>query len=203
MPPVENDLRDLENAIRIHKAFPNLSLVQARDPRLWAHLTHVDLWPYMIKRWPVERHRDDVGRAERFILSRYFVSRNGSRALLRNGAARLWWSAKLTYDSKRTNPYELTAVLFSRLDIAQQLLERNFGRIGTLTKTFLEYLMSNAQDCLQPGGHSRTVVRHLARSLNLYGGVCLLDALNPGDLRSFLEQERIRVVGSLDDESEE
>ena len=157
----------------------------------------------MIKRWPVGRHLDDVQRAKRFILSRYFVPRNESRALLRNGAARLWWSAKLTYDPDRINPYELTAVLFSRLDIAQQLLERNFGRIGTLTKTFLEFLMSNPKDCLQPGGRSRTVVRHLARSLNLHGGVCLLDSLKSDDLNSFLEQERIRVVASLDDESEE
>ena len=157
----------------------------------------------MIKRWPVGRHLDDVQRAERFILSRYFVARNESRALLRNGAARLWWSAKLTYDPDRTNPYELAAVLFSRLDIAQQLLERNFGRIGTLTRTFLDFLMSNPEDCLEPGERSRTVVRHLAQSLNLHGGVCLLDSLKRDDVSSLLEQERIRVIGSFDDESEE
>ena len=110
----------------------------------------------MIKRWPVGRHLDDVQRAGRFILSRYFVPRNESRALLRSGAARLWWSAKLTYDADRTNPYELTAVLLSQLDIAKQLLERNLGRIGSLTKTFLEFLLTNREDCLAPGNRSRT-----------------------------------------------
>ena len=157
----------------------------------------------MIKRWPVGRHLDDVQRAERFILSRYFVARTESRALLRNGAARLWWSSKLTFDPDRTNPYELTAVLLSRLDIAQQLLERNFGRVGTLTKTFLEFMIANPEDCLEPGERSRRVVRHLAQTLNLHGGVCLLDSLKPDDVSSFLEQERIRVIASLDDQSEE
>jgi hypothetical protein len=45
-------------------------------------------------------------------------------ALLRNGAARLWWSAHLSYDPDRENQYELTAVLLARLDTAKNLLER-------------------------------------------------------------------------------
>lgn len=32
--PVDDDFKDLENAIRIHKALPALTPLQARDPRL-------------------------------------------------------------------------------------------------------------------------------------------------------------------------
>ena len=40
--PSESDLRDIDNAIRLHKALSSLTPLQARDPRLWAHLAHVE-----------------------------------------------------------------------------------------------------------------------------------------------------------------
>src|SRR5262249_35492451 len=153
-PPEGEDLRDLDNAIRLHKAFPDLTPVQAQDPRLWVRLTHVELWGYMRARWPVERYLSDRGRAERVVLERYFVPQRQGRALLRNGAARLWWTAKVTFDPKRKNPYELTGVLLSKLDIAQQLLERNLGRIPALNHAFLDYLLRHKQDCLDNGEKS-------------------------------------------------
>src|SRR6266436_6504991 len=57
--PEDRNLKDLENAIRVHKALRNLTPVQARDPRLWTRFTHVEFWSYMRKRWPVERFADD------------------------------------------------------------------------------------------------------------------------------------------------
>ena len=127
--PTAEDHKDIENAIRLHRALPELSRLDARDPRLWTRLTHLVLWPYMRKRWPIEKYLKDgdkvaIGR----VLERYFIPQSQSRALMRNGAARLWWGAYLTFDPKRSNPYELTAVLFSTLDIAQQILERGMGR---------------------------------------------------------------------------
>lgn len=94
--PADNDFKDLENAIRFHKTLPRLTPLQARDPRLWSRLTHVELWGYMRRRWPVEKYLADPPKAERNIRDRYFVAKNESRALLRNGASRLWWSAKPT-----------------------------------------------------------------------------------------------------------
>ena len=89
--PTDGDLKDLENCIRLHRSLAGLSHVQARDPRLWARLAHVEFWPYMRARWPVERHIENRTRAERYIEERYFVPRAEGRALLRNGIARLWW----------------------------------------------------------------------------------------------------------------
>jgi len=51
--PDDDNLKDLENAIRVHKLLSQLTPLQARDPRLWARLTHVDCWQYMRKRWPL------------------------------------------------------------------------------------------------------------------------------------------------------
>ena len=109
--PTDGDLKDAENAVRLHRAFANITPVQARDPRLWTRFTHVEFWRYMRARWPVDRYMGDTKKAERYVESRYFVPRAEGRALLRNGMARLWWYAYLTYDDTRATPYELTAVL--------------------------------------------------------------------------------------------
>jgi hypothetical protein len=195
-PPEGEDLHDLDNAIRLLKAFPDLKPLQAQDPRIWVRLTHVELWGYMRARWPVERYLPDRGRAERVVLERYFVPQRQSRALLRNGAARLWWTAKVTFDPKRKNPYELTSVLLSKLDIAQQLLERNLGRIPALSQAFLDYLLRHKQECLDNGEKSRVLVRRLAKALNFHGGVCLLDCISNQQLTAVLDHEKENTVKS-------
>lgn len=191
--PVGDDLKDFENAIRIHKALPGLTPLQARDPRLWTRLTHVELWGYMRWRWPAEKYLADPGKAERNIRDRYFVAKNESRALLRNGAARLWWSARLSYDSGRDNPYELTAVLFTYLDITQQILERNIGRASAVVRGFLDFLRVNSE-LLAGGDTNRGRIRSLAKFLNLTGGVCVLDCLADTDVIGLLQREHDRML---------
>jgi hypothetical protein len=187
--PVGDDLKDLENSIRLHKALAFLTPLQARDPRLWTRLAHEEFWLYMRKRWDVERYGSDPGKVERFIISRYFVAQNQSRALLRNGIARLWWYSKITFDPDRQNPYELTGVLLDQLDITQQILERNLGRAPQIASGFLEFLLRHRKELLGSGDGKRSQIRHLAKHLNLYGGTTLLDCLDRTDIISILEDE--------------
>jgi hypothetical protein len=191
--PSNGDLKDIENAIRAHKAMPHLTLLQARDPRLWTRLTHIEGWGYMRKRWPVEKHLQDEGRAARFVASRYFVTQSQSRALLRNGIARLWWTAKVSHDSARDNPYELTAVLLSTLDITQQILERGIGRAPVVLIGFLEFLNRHKEILLTGGDENRVRIRKLAKFLNMHGGVCILDSLTRPQILALLETEFARI----------
>lgn len=191
--PDPEDLRDLENSIRVFSALPNLTPIQASDPRLWTRLTHVECWKYMRLRWPVERMGNNANKAERFILSRYFIQRNESRALLRNGLARLWWYAYVTHDPDKSNPYELTSVLLSTLDITQQIMERSLGRMPHVTSGFLEFLLYNKKKLLGPGDQKRRWIRHLAKRLNLFGGVTLLDCLTKSEIVEVLEEEFERL----------
>ena len=186
--PGGDDLKDFENAVSMHRSLPNLSPRVARDPRLWARLTHVELWVYMRKRWAVERYLADKSRAERFILERYFVARNESRALLRNGAARLWWCAKLSHDPVRSDPYELTRILLSKLDITQNLLENSIGRAPGVVHGFLEFLRENPK-LLAGGDENRRKIRGLVRFLNLTGGVRVLDCLSKEEVIAMLRDE--------------
>jgi hypothetical protein len=191
--PADGDLKDIENAIRVHKALPHLTPLQARDPRLWTRLTHVENWPYMRKRWPIERHAVDKGRATRFIEARYFVTQAQSRSLLRNGIARLWWTAKVSHDPARDNPYELAAILLSTLDITQQILERGIGRAPAVLMGFLEFLNRNKEPLLAGGDENRTRIRRLAKFLNMHGGVCILDSLSQPQIMALLEAELARL----------
>jgi hypothetical protein len=191
--PDGEDLKDLENSIRMHKALPALTPLQARDPRLWVRLAHVELWQYMRRRWEVERYRDDAAKSNRFVINRYFVSQTQGRALIRHGIARLWWYAHLTHDPDRNNPYELTSALLATLDITQQLVERNYGRSRSVLGAFLDFLMQNP-GLMDSGGSSRALIRDLAKQLNLYGGVALLDCLTKSQITAILEEEMGRMA---------
>lgn len=194
--PTEDNFKDLENAIRTHKALRNLTPLQARDPRLWARLAHVDCWEYMRKRWPIERHMSDKERAKRFIQFRYFVSQSQSRALLRNGIARLWWIAHLSHRPELENPYELTTVLLTTLDITQQILERGMGRAPNIIRGFLEFLLANGEMLLRGGDINRTRIRRLAKFLNMHGGVCILDCMSQGEIMDLLKVELTRILAT-------
>ncbi len=194
--PEKGDLKDLENAVRVHKALSHLSPVQARDTRVWTYLSHVTFWSYMRQRWNVDRYIKDLGKTERFVLARYFVAQKQSRALLRSGISRLWWTAHLTHDEKRTNPYELTAVLFKTLDITQTILERNMGRAPAVLGGFLEFLLRNRDLLLTGGDANRIRIRRLAMSLNLYGGVSVLDCLNESEIIKLLGKELDHMMSS-------
>jgi hypothetical protein len=194
--PDSDNLKDLENAIRVHKLLQHLTPLQARDPRLWTRLAHVECWQYMRKRWPLERFGHDPDKGARFITSRYFIVQNDSRALLRNGMARLWWTAYMSHDATRNNPYELTGVLLHTLDITQQILERNIGRSPVILRGFLEFLLQNRAQLLVGGDQNRTRIRKLAMGLNLYGGVCLLDSLTQMEILKILGTELQRILNA-------
>lgn len=194
--PENGNLKDIENAIRFHKALRHLTPLQARDPRLWTRLAHMEFWPYMRLRWPVEKHMPNRDRAVRFVESRYFVAQSQSRSLLRNGVARLWWTAQLSHDPDRVNPYELTTVLLSTLDITQQIVERGMGRASNIIRGFLEFLLRNSDTLLARGNKNRDRIRRLAKHLNMYGGVSVLDLFSQGEVMDLLNKELARILES-------
>jgi len=191
-PPKQKGHYDLDNSIRMHQSLPDLTPVQARDPRLWTYLAHVTFWDYMRNRWAVESIRKNEDPIT-YIRTHFFVAQQASRALSRHGIARLWWHGYLTYDETRQNPYELTNVLLKTLDITQTVLERSLGRNRTVRLVFLAYLLDHKELFLRSGDKARSAVRYLAKSLNLHGGACLLDAMNGNDLKRFFDQVLPRI----------
>lgn len=166
---------DLENSIRVYNILGRkISPVQASDSRLWTCLCHDMFWDYMIWRWPPIK--------DGTISDRYLASGNSSRSLSRNGIARLWWFAHLTYDSARSDPYELTRIFLRHQDIPHNMLERNLGRNKIVLHAALDFLkrrtdVSGKDDYVK-----------LAKILNKLGGVRLLDCLSTQEITSYLEK---------------
>lgn len=170
---------DAENAINIHKAL-DLTITQAIDERLWAYLTHVTFWDYMKNRWNVSK----LENPKDVIKERYFFG-GGDRRFTRNGIARLWWAAQITKDENRTDPYELTKILFTTQDIAQNLLERNFSRNTELSKSILSVLSK-----MDPAIYKNVNrYRDLMKYFNSLGGVTILDSLNEADIKVIIEKK--------------
>jgi hypothetical protein len=164
---------DIENSIRIYEVFQDkLTPVQASDPRLWAFLCHESFWIYMVNRWKPQSERD--------IGSRYFLDGNDSRALSRNGIARLWWFAYLTYNRERDDPYELLNVLLSDQNVQHNLLERNFGRNRIILHTILDFIKSH------PEINKKEDYERIGKIINRLGGVRLLDCLKKREIIDYL-----------------
>ncbi len=173
---------DFENAVKIYDAFKGqLNPVQASDLRLWAYLAHDTYWEYMRTRWAVdiasEEDEDDVGRDKIVsrIGSRYFFKASKGKAFVRQGIARLYWSAYLTYDeNNKDNPYEMTEYFLSKQDIFMVSTERSLARYKTLLLAALKVLKEN-EDL------KRADIRNYFLNLNQAGGVIVFDSLSAKD----------------------
>lgn len=180
--PNNNEHFDLENTKILYSALKDLTISQASDERLWAYFTHVTFWKYMRLRWPVEKYIEKpLNESAKNIRERYFFS---SKPLVRNGIARLWWYGYVSYDENRNDPFELTNIMLSKLDIAQNLLERNFSLNNKITKAILSVL-SDMEHKNKPSP-TRKEFRELSKYINLIGGVTILDALSRDEVKKII-----------------
>lgn len=178
--PDKDNLYDVENTEAVYTALETLTPAQAADERLWTALSHSYFWEYMTKRWPVS----DKKNKEEFIRTRYFFMTDRSRALVRNGIARLWWYGHFTYEPDRADPFELTRVLLSKLDIAQSILERNVSNVPGLARAVLDSLHER-KEMARPFD-DRHEFRSLMRHLNAMGGVTILDTVDRSEFQDIV-----------------
>lgn len=177
---------DLENTKLIYTAFKHLTVTQATEERLWAHLSHTTFWKYMRSRWPIESYAENERLVEN-VRERYFFMSNRDRALIRNGIARLWWYGYVSYDESREDPFELTKILLKNLDIAENLLGRSFSRNRTLTITVLSVLADLEK--MNKAFFDREKFRSLMKHINQIGGVTVLDALDSPDIQKVVTRK--------------
>jgi len=186
IPTSKTELFDLENTRIVYTALRHLTPLQASDPRLWTYLTHVPHWEYMRKRWPIEQYLGKQ-RLRENIQERYFFMSDRSRALIRNGMARLWWYGYCSYDETRADPFELTTALLKNLDVTQSILERAFSRNTNVTKAVLGVLLDREKS--GQAFYVREKVRDLAKYIVQIGGVTIIDALDEPELRDLVVEK--------------
>lgn len=167
------------NAARLHSAFPEITPMIATDERLWATLCHQKFYRYMQARWPLtslQKSQTEQG----VILQRYFFFRPDPRkSTERNGLARLWLSAEMTYDKDRDNPYELTDVMLQNTNFVFHLFGRKFSSNKIILQGTLEAVLMLQKEYGKDVG--RIPISEYGRRLNLIGGASLLDLWSKDD----------------------
>lgn len=181
------DKDDFENAKLIYNTLKDLTPLEASNEQFWAYLTHDVFWDYMKNRWSVDKAYKQLsmkkkGRKytdeniQKYIKERYFFSGTQDRSLMRNGISRLWWYAYCSYDDTKANPYELTEILLSTADIAQQIVERTYSRNRTITLGILDALKRYKDNDLSFSGNDfRQKFRDAMKMLTSRSGVNVLD----------------------------
>lgn len=96
---------DFKSAVAIYEAYKILTPLQAIEEQLWESLALTDLFPYMQQRWNLRR-TDEL---QSVVKNHFFVKSHG---VIRQGIGGLWWLVHLSVDEERSNPYELTEILF-------------------------------------------------------------------------------------------
>lgn len=186
-----NHQNDFETAVQIFEALKNLEPIQASDERLWAYLSHVDLYSYMIKRWDAA-YNDTAKDAISYIKEHWFVSSIAQSSLLRHALGGLWWAVYLSVDENRgAKKYELTEILFRQLDFPTRTLGTyKLGRHKEAVIGILEFIQEN-QHLFK--NHFENKTRFITKHLNLIGGVKPISYQN----RYFFKTELEKISSNI------
>ncbi len=183
---------DVQNVRILYSALKNLTDTQATDERLWAGLTHYDLWDYMSKRWKMEESK----MTPQLVLSRYFISNtNGrKRGLTVNTLSKLWWIGRLTYDQHRSDPFEL--LKYFETDFSTKLLmmfSNNFMSNFEISTGLIEalvyldsigYALNDTEKTKSSG--PKDVYLKATGYLNVFGGTHILDYFSKDEIKKRL-----------------
>ena len=178
---------DYEAAIALYQAFESLPAVVAASETFWAYLTHVDLFPYVKKRW-----NNSLGKIDE--INNHWFFGNG---YLRNALASLWWSVDCSKTDDPENPFELTRILFLNATFRTRVL-RILLRTRNGLQGILEFLRDN-NDITNNAFEWRG--RHIARHFNALGSVKQLSYLDHTFFYHECEQLKTQLLKIVDSQT--
>ena len=162
-------LTEFENVQRVYNRLNFLSDSQASDERLWAGLCLNHFYKYTQYRWDII-NKCTVDNVKQH----FFFGFGARRSLTRNALSRLWWIGRLTYDSSKKDPFELTRFVCENADYIMHILERNISNNPIITRAFISAIIQAQKDGCKI---NTDTVGDLSKYLNLLGGTYVLDCL--------------------------
>lgn len=177
---MEHADNDFECAVALFESYKNISPVFAQEERLWTYLSHVDLFSYLKKRWPIPQ---DESKRLSHISAHWFRS----AAIIRSSLMGLWWAVYCTIDEEREDKYELTRVLFSNYSFRTMF----FGSTELFwyreaTKGILHFLLDNPEITNQ---HFENRSLFISKYFNQLGGIKKLSTLD----EDYFYKECVRI----------
>lgn len=169
---------DKQNARTIYENLKELRPIQAVSAELWTYMTHIQFPEYMANRWKINDNENEQ-KLKEVIKQRYFAIR-GSKGVIRNGIARLWWAGYWGYDENREDPFELVDVILDKQEIYEHISERSYNRNKDILIASLEAIKKN--------NFNTREVRALYVKINSYGSDKHLDALDIDAARDMVNE---------------
>lgn len=179
---------DGENASSLFEAVGDIDRANASDPRLWTYLSVVALRDYMVVRWPISDPESFRSRVE----DHWLMTTSSPRKMMRNGAARLWWTAALTHDpflekrlsSENGDPFAYTKWVLANENRRQSIFERRIGRSPKLRWAVIE-----AMEEIQSEGNreSSKSSKSMMKKVFLHSGYQRLEALPQEELNTVIK----------------
>lgn len=197
-----NPESDMETAIAIYEAYPNLNPLEASSRGFWTYLTHVELWDYMRKRFERILATPDPDVRRDKIIGKWFLGDPSQGSLMRHPLAGLWWGVRLSVDTTRGDGrYDLSRILLRDLDF----LTRTFGtyqlgRLPGAVKGILGYIFDHQEDfksAFEPK------MRHIMKHFNSIGGVLQLGCLPPEFYADELDRTKSEWIDAKKTKSDE
>jgi len=170
---VEHADNDFDCAIALYEAYKDISPVFAQEDRLWVYLSHVELYAYIKKRWPLPQ---DETKQPNHIRDHWF---RGIYSNMRSALSGLWWAVRGTIIEDAEDPYALTKILFSNYSFrttffgATELFRYKEAAIG-----ILQFIKENPEIMTN---NMENRVRYISRYFNQLGGVKQLTSLSSYD----------------------
>ncbi|MBR2012164.1 MAG: hypothetical protein IKA08_02795 [Alphaproteobacteria bacterium] len=198
---IEDDAQSAEKIFNYLKISP----IQASDSRLWAYLTHVTFCKYVKSRWPIDQKDEEKNKIKK--VRTQWLATSSSRSFRTNAIARLWWAAYSTVAPWENDVYFkslpdqsdrfiYTKVMFSKQDIATNLLDRRFGRSQHIIIAILEFIRTHKEL------ETRNLYRSFFKEINLMLSYCKLMNLSLEQLQNKFEEVYSNLTPNDEDEAE-
>lgn len=190
---------DYNAAIALYENYEWLNREQASYDPFWAHLTHVDFYQYMVKRFC---------NGNKPSLTDVKINWMHSN-LMRRGLSNLWWSVKQSVDETHlTDKYHYTKYLFKHLDFRQRRLgsstlfrhkEAVIGMLKFLEENVTDYFEGRA-NFITMYFNKQATLKQLA-TLNRDGFYNELVNIQDDIMKVKHREEAADAVNSVDDEN--
>lgn len=187
MPYLSSEAKiEVDAAIKLYEAYKELTPLQASHRPFWIYLSHVDLYPYMKKRWAEGQAID------KDLIDSHWFYKNGK---LRSHLEGMYWLVRqsVIYDQDGNPDYKYTRFLFSRRVLGDRgIAARQFIFANEkIFKGTLDYIMKNESTIF--AHHMQARATYCASLLNTKGAVVELSTWTEKDVEDFLDQHRIEI----------
>jgi hypothetical protein len=161
----QNTAYEFHAGKRLYDTFRHLSPREASDIGFWSYLAHENLYPYIIKRWPLTNLSPDKLKSQ--ILNHWHFENQAQASLIDHTLSGLWWSFYLTEDEQDNGDWELTKIYFGHAAFRTKYLgQSKTGRHKEAVLGALKFIKANNLNI----GNYEENARAIAPYLNLLGG---------------------------------